>query len=230
MQRIQAPLIDVYGDWQPRTLPAVPPPAPSSGRRRLIGPTVAIAVALLVGAFWWNKAATADPGLRFSEPAVFLSGRGDEPGIRQFENRLGREVEVDFARAVPFTVVLKLTNGRSHDVRLREIPRTTFYDWAIDRVSWSSSEDEDSEREDAASEPFQPFTLTAGESVDIRLESRFADCDLTGGGILISPSQINALPVTYKAWGFLRTIDVPFERAMLSFFAAGDCDRQIVRN
>lgn len=227
MQKIQAPLVDVYRKWEPPVRPT-PAPLPHPRHRRIIGPVVVFTVALLAGLVGWNKAATADPGLRFSEPVVFRSSPAGQPGIREFENRLGREVEIDFARAARFTVVLKLTNEGSREVNLREIPRTSFFDWAIDRVSWSSSDDED--REVAASEPFRSFSLSPGGSVDIRLDSRFADCDLTGGGIFISPSQVNALPVTYKTWGFLRTIDVPFERAMLSFFAPGDCDRQIVRN
>lgn len=88
-----------------------PAPAPPPRHRRLVGLVVVFTVALFASLVGWNKAATADPGLRFSKPAVFRSGSGEEPVIRQSEYRLGREVEVDASRAARFTVVPRLTNG-----------------------------------------------------------------------------------------------------------------------
>jgi hypothetical protein len=223
MQKTHAPLVDVHGEWHPSVPPLAPAPPPRR-HRRLLRLAVMLTVVVLGGLVGWNKAATADPGLRFSEPVVFRSEPGDDSGIRQVENRLGREVEIDFARAARFTFVLKLTNEGSDEVKLRDFPSTSFYDGTIDHVSWSWANDEDGERVRAAYEPFEPFSLPAGESVDIRFDARFDDCDRTGDAIVISPSSVTELAVSYKTWGFLRTIKVPFERARLSFFTPGGCD------
>lgn len=228
MSAIQTPMKPIVGDWGP---PEPEPPGWIQRRRPFIAVAGMLLLGLVVGLVRWNQLATADPGLSFSHPLVFRSEPGELGGIRTVENRLGREVEIDFVRAGRLTVILELTNGGGRGVEVRDLPAGPMYETTIERVSWSSTDHTapDAERARPTGVPFESFTLASGESVDIGFDLRFDECERTGGGIVFSPSQVKELTVAYKAFGFLRTIEVPFEGALVSLFDPGECESRIPR-
>ena len=74
--------------------------------------------------------------------------------------------------------------------------------------------------------PFRPFTLHHGQTVEVRLEFRLADCDphaLQPGGL----STVRDLPVHYHTLGISRTVKVPLDAATIALQAMGTCAHPI---
>ena len=79
-----------------------------------------------------------------------------------------------------------------------------------------------------AYEPFRPFTLPRGETVNVRLEYRLADCDPAE----LQPnaaSTVSSLRLRYRILGVTRSVHVPFRDTAVALQAGGPCRNPIVR-
>ena len=213
-----------------RTTPDEPKP-PSRRRGLVVRVAVSVVVGVLAGgALWWQRTVTADPGLVFSvgpnayrDPAL-----SDMSGITHKENVLGDEVDVDFVPNGRLYVAFGLYNGGQHDVRIEAVPEAKMYYWAFDRMSVGHDPAGGFAGFDRRYQPFRPFTVHRGETVDVRLDFRLADCDpkmLQPGG-----SYVRSLPVHYRTFGITRTHDVPLENAAVSIQTIGQCTHPLTKS
>jgi len=203
---------------------ADPDPVPS----RWPAVALRVAVAALVGAvagvgLWWHRTVTADPGLEFtSGPNAYRdTAFTDYSGITRNRNLLGEEIDVAFVPAGHLYVTFGLYNGGPHDVRIEGAPPQKMYYWAFDRMSVAHDPAAGFAGFDRRYQPFRPFTLHRGETADVRLEFRLADCDPA----TLQPGQsyIRDLPVRYRTFGATRTAQVPLRDAAVALEASGKC-------
>jgi hypothetical protein len=190
--------------------------------RRQTWVAVALSLVMVVVLAGWAKAVATPPNLRFTNIALFPLNPADGSAIHNRDNRLGREVELDFVRAGRFTVLLDLENHGRRAVHLKALPG----DGDLENAAYASRVlERDERRPDYADTPFRPLRLSAGDAITVRFDFRFPDCALPGREGLLSPPRITALPVTYTKLGFRRTRLVPLEASMLSMFVAGSCQQ-----
>lgn len=100
-----------------------------------------------------------------------------------------------------------------------------MYYWAFDRMSVGSDPDDGLVGFDSRYQPLRPFTLHAGQTVEVRLEFRTADCDpktLQSG-----QSFIRGLALRYRLFGVTRTVRVPLRDAAIALQALGECGHPI---
>lgn len=169
------------------------------------------------------RALAAPPKLRFTDIAVFPVDPKDAKAIHDVENRLGREVEIDFVPAGRFTVLLDMTNEGHRRVRIKDLPD----EWDLKQARYSSpARDRDQRRPEYVDEPIQPLTLSPGESITVRYTFKFPDTN-PHGGCMLSPDQTRNLPVTYRKLGFRRTRWMPLDDAYLSTFTGPRCDENL---
>lgn len=226
---------DVLADSQDHTAvhaeaPALPPVVssePAVVRRRtvVVGVAVTMVVAVLAGGgVWWNRAVTADPGLEFhGGPNVFRDvASTDMGGIVHKDNKMGSEVDVAFVPGGRVYASFGLYNGGARDVRIEAPPAGRFYYWALERMSLSTEPDDGWVGTARNFAPFKPFTLRRGETREVRLEFRLADCDpaaLQPGGW----STLRGLSLRYRTLGVTRSRLVRFRHAVLALRAMGIC-------
>jgi hypothetical protein len=218
-------------DPEALTRPAIPTPAPPpAGRRRrlLVVGASALAVVVAGGGFRWRHQVTADPRLEFSrglnvyrdEASTDLSGivrQANESGFHDDPD----EVRVAFVPGGRLYATVGLYNGGGHDVRIERVPTATMFYWAFDRMSVASDPN------GGRFEPFQPFTLRRGETRQVRLEFRLADCDpaaLQPGGY----SVLRALQLRYRILGVSQTAGASFNDETVALSATGECAHPLV--
>lgn len=208
-----------------------PHPPPGRRRRRMIG-VVAVALAALAGGgLWWNRQVTADPGLAFTGALNVARNEAgtDRVGIgpRQSDFRSERdEVAVDFVPNGRLHATVALFNGGGHDVRIEGFRPGRYYYWGLDHISVSHRSDGGAAGFAAPFEPLRPFTLSGGETRELRLDFRLADCDsarLNPGGY----SALAAVRLRYRVLGISRTADVPFGDTVIALQAMGECEHPI---
>jgi hypothetical protein len=196
----------------------------------VVGALITIVVAALAGGgVGWNRAVTADPGLEFyGGPNVFRDAAGtDLAGIVHKDNKVGSEVDVAFVAGGRLYASYGLYNGGPRDVRIEGLPPARFYYWALDRMSLSTDPDDGWVGTARNFAPFQPFTLRRGETREVRLEFRLADCDpaaLQPGGW----SSLRGLPLRYRTLGVTRSRLVSFRDAVIALQAMGTCRHPLV--
>ena len=228
MNDVAEPTIEVDRETRPGPPVAAPP------RRRLALRFLAAAlVAGVAGAgWWWRHEVTAGPGFEFygggnvfrDEAATDRSGIVERPVRSGFGWDSG--VEVAFQRNGRLFVFVGLLNGGRHDVRIEAAPPSGFWSWGFDRMSISADPDYPLVGVVDTYEPFRPFTLKAGDTRNVRLEFRLADCDPAGqpGGF----STLRSLEMRDRILGLTRTADVAFRNdAAVSLQAVGDCAEPI---
>jgi len=212
-----------------RTSPASGP-VPSRWRVRLVRVAVAALVGVVAGGgLWWERAVAAGPGLEFyGGPNVYRDAAAtDLSGISRRENVLGDEVDVDFRPDGRLFASFGLVNNGHHDVRIVAAPPERMYYWAFETMSVGSDPDRGLVGFDSHYRPFRPFTLHVGQTVEVRLEYRTADCD--PAGLQSGSSSVRRLPLRYRILGVTRTADVPFRDAALSLQTIGICTHPLSR-
>ena len=113
-------------------------------------------------------------------------------------------------------------------MRIEGAPAGRYFYWGFDRLSVSTDPDDGFVGVAQNYGPFRPFTLQRGQTVEVRLEYRIADCDpaqLQSGGT----SSVRSLGLRYRTLGITRTAAVPFRTAAVALHASGDCRNPIVR-
>lgn len=214
--------------YPPATRTFDEPDRPRWSRRRKITSGVAamVALALIGGGVWWNREVTDNP-LEF-QPSLNVGRRDltDRTGIVEVTNALGDETSVDFVRDGRFSAWIILRNEGPRDVRIEAIGPAGFYYWGLEGAVVADDPDDPEESLPEGDRPLRPFTLHEGESRGVRLDFRFADCDLgqnQGGS-----STITSLGVKYRTLGFSRTVSVPFYEMAITVMATGHCDKPIL--
>jgi hypothetical protein len=209
--------------------PTVEEPPPPLWRRRWARLSAgAVVLALVGGAMWWQRAVTSDPGLSFHARGVYPAesvGTGDQTGITENRNLLGSEISIAFSPGRRIVADWALHNGGARDVRIEAVPRAGFYYWGYDVMEVFPARGLDGAGETTA-EPFRPFTLKAGETRDVRLHFRLADCD--PAELQSGFSSIDALEVRYGILGLERAVRVPLDEFVLAVSTIGRCDRPII--
>jgi len=204
----------------------VPPP-----RRRLWRRVVVAVVVLMIvgGAGWWRRTITSDPKLEFTlfnrVNRVEHDTGGKPEGITETRNTLGTQYDIAFAPNQRIFVYTGLRNGGSRTVRIEKVPVTGFYYFGFDTMEVSP------ERgigigQLTTYEPFKPFILKAGESRNVRLNFRLADCSSTG--LQPGTTSLRGLLMRYKILGAGRTWVVPFEESVLAVPTIGQCEHPIL--
>lgn len=229
VQIAEAPDVDVRALTAP---PRIPEAAPATLHRRsvIVGVLIAtLAAGLAGGGEWWQRAVTGDPALEFyGGPNIYRDEAGtDRGGIHEKHNMLGDEVDIDFAPNGRLYAHFGLYNGGRHDVRIEGAPASRDYYWGFDRMALSTDPDDDFVGVASRYEPFRPFTLRPGETREVRLEYRLADCDpasLQPGGYSTRRGQT----LRYRILGITRTAHVPFRDNVLAVQAMGACAHPIV--
>jgi hypothetical protein len=193
-------------------------------RRQIRFATVAsLVVAMGLGLL--ARAVATPPTLRFTNVAVFPVDPAHAEAVHTIENRLGREVEINFVPGGRFTVLLDLTNEGRRRVRVLDLPETG--DLEQPRFSPRAREREE-RRPGYVDERIRPFTLDPGESVTVRYTFVFSETIPNPGvGCMWSPDQSREAEVTYKKLGFHRTRSMPFREAYLSMFPSPRCDENL---
>lgn len=197
---------------------------PSPWRARVVRVAVAALVGAVAGAgLWWHETVTANPGLEFSSgPNAYRdTAFTDYSGITRRQNLLGEEVDVAFVPDSRLYVSFRLYNGGHHDIGIKGAPAQRMYYWAFDQMSVAHDPAGGFAGFDRRYQPFRPFTLHRGESVDVRLDFRLAGCDPS----TLQPGQssIRDLPVRYRTFGVTRTARVPLRDAAVAVEASGEC-------
>jgi hypothetical protein len=223
--RTPEPKPDVDAEALTRT-PEVRPP---DRRRLVLGSLAAVVVLALVGGgFWWRHEVTANPGLEFSgglnvyrdATLTDMSGivRRDSPWSSDVE-----EVEVAFISDSRLYAMVGLYNGGAHDVRIDAALPGTMYSWGFDRMSLSTGPYGSYNGE---WEPFRPFTLRRGETRQVRLEFRLADCDPAPQSGAYS--VLRELRLRYHLLGVGRTAGVSFPDETIALETGGECKNLVV--
>jgi hypothetical protein len=211
------------------------PTRPPRRHHRALVTVAAVALLLLAGGggVWWHDQVTADPGLEFQGANVSRDEAGaDHHGIDRKEKRFGfddelDEVHVAFETDGRLYAHLGLYNGGAHHVRITAAPKGRFFYWGSDGLSVSADPDDRYVGVARHYQPFRPFTLHRGETVNVRLEYRQAGCDpsdLQPNGY----SRFTSLLLRYRTLGITRRVDVPFRDAAIALDASGDCSRPII--
>ena len=204
-------------------------PAKESRRRQLVVTLAGVLVAaILGGGMWWNRQVTANPRLEFSGALNVYRDPGftDLDGIVRRDRRWPsdvEEVEVAFVPNGRLYAMAGLYNGGGHDVRIEAALPGTMYSWGFDRMSLSTDRHGSYNGE---WEPFRPFTLRRGETRQVRLEFRLADCDPAAqpGGY----SVLRELRLRYHLLGVSRTAGVSFPDETIALQTGGECRNPIV--
>lgn len=220
------------GDVTTLDTPSATNPRPALLRQRsvVIGVAVAVLLAgLAAGGVWWHRQVTADPGLEFyGGPNVFRDEAGtDRTGIEDKHNLVGDEVTVAFVANGRLYAHYGLYNGGRHDVRIDAAPRSGSYYWGSEGMSLSADPDDGFVGVAHRYEPFRAFTLRRGETREVRLEFRLADCDpaaLQPGGYSIR----RGLTLRYRILGITRRHHVPIRDTAIALQAIGGCRNPIV--
>ncbi len=199
-------------------------------RRQWRRVAVGIVVLVVAGtAVWWRRTVTSDPKLQFTlfnrVNRVEHDATGSPEGITEKQNTLGSQYDIAFAPGQRIFVYLGLRNGGSQTVRIDEVPVAGFYYFGFDAMEVSP------ERgigigQLTTYEPFKPFALKAGESRNVRLTFRLADCRPTG--LQPGSTSIHGLLVRYRILGLGRGWLVPFEESELSVPSIGQCEHPIL--
>lgn len=192
--------------------------------RRQIRVATVLGLVLTVVLTGWARAVGTPPKLRFTNIAVFPVDPKDGKAIRNVDSRLGREVEIDFVSGGRFTVLLDLANEGRRPVKIKALPDD--YDLGQARRSGFAPDSYD-RRPELVDDPVEPFTLAPGASVTVAYTFTFPARPGSESGCMLSPDQINSIPVTYRKFGFRRVRSMPFERAHLSTFTAPRCDENL---
>jgi hypothetical protein len=203
---------------------------PPMVRRRSVVVGVAIALAIAVvsaGGVGWHAAVTGDPGLEFyGGPNVYRDEAStDYSGIDRRTNVLGTEIAVAFVPDGRLYVSFGLYNGGAHDIRIVDTPEDRYYYWGFDRMSLATDSNEGFVGLASQWEPFRPFTLHRGETREVRLEYRIADCD--PAELQAGTSTVRGLDLRYRILGLTRTAHVPFRDAAVALQAVGPCRHPI---
>lgn len=178
-----------------------------------------VVVVVLTG---WARAVATPPKLRFTNIAVFPVDPKDARAIHNIDNRLGREVEIDFTPAGQFTVLLDLTNEGHRKIRITDLPESGD----LEQPLFSSQVREREERRpEWIDEPVRPFSLAPRKSVTVRYMYKFPDSPR--GRCWLSPDQNRDIAVTYRRLGFRRTRSMPLRAAYLSTFPGPRCDESL---
>lgn len=188
----------------------------------------AVVVALAGGVVWWHRAVTSDPGLTFRARGVYPAegaGTADQTGITENRNLLGSEIAIAFSPGRRIVADWVLHNGGARDLRIESVPGAAFYYWGYEAIEVFPAR-RSGGVEATSAEPFRPFTLRAGESRDVRLHFRLADCD--PAGLQSGFSSIDALAVRYRTLGVERSVRVPLDEFVLAVSTIGGCDRPIL--
>lgn len=224
----EAPDADVRALTAP---PHIPEAGPATLRRRsvIVGVAIATLAAGLTGGVWWQRAVTGDAGLElYGGPNVYRDAAGtDRSGIEEKHNMLGDEVDIDFVRNGRLYAHFGLYNGGHHGVRIEGAPASRSYYWGFDRMALSTDPDDGFVGVASHYGSFRPFTLRPGETREVRLEYRLADCDPAGlqpGGYSTRRGQT----LRYRILGITRTAHVPFRGSVLALQAMGGCPHPIV--
>jgi hypothetical protein len=214
------------------TPPRVPEAAPATLRRRsvILGVGIALLIALVgAGGVWWQRQVTGDPDLEFyGGPNIYRDvASTDHTGMEEKHNMLGDEVDIDFAANGRLYAHFGLYNGGHHAIRLEEAPTSRDYYWGFDSMALSTDPGDGFVGVASHYEPFRPFTLRPGDSREVRLDFRLADCDPTSlqpGGY----STRRGVTLRYRTLGISRTVDIPFRDSVLALHAMGICQHPIV--
>lgn len=220
------PDVDAEALTRPPTIP------PKVSRRRLVVGSLAamLILALAGGGLWWRREVTAEPGLAFhggqnvfrDDAATDRSRIGPRRSV--FPSDVD-QVEVAFERNGRLFVHVGLFNGGRHDVRIGAVPNDPSYYWGLDRMSLAADTGDGDHGVGGVApryEPFRPFTLQRGETRNVRLELRLADCDpasLQPGGY----STLLSVGMRYRTLGITRTAHVPFRDTEVDLQAMGIC-------
>jgi hypothetical protein len=207
---------------------------PPMVRRRsvLIGVAITVVLtALAGGGVWWQRTVTGDPGLEFyGGPNVYRDQAStDHSGIERKINMLGDEVDVTFQPNGRLYAHFGLYNGGHHDVRIEGAPTGRYYYWGLDGMSLSTDLDDGFVGVATNYEPFRPFTLHPGDTREVRLDLRLADCDpasLQRGGY----STLRGLTLRYRIFGVSRTRHIPFRDSAIALQAMGECAHPLVED
>jgi hypothetical protein len=211
---------------EPPTVEEPPPPLWRRNWARLSAGLVV--VALVGGVVWWQRAVTTDPGLSFQARGIYAAegvGTGDQTDITENRNLLGSEIAIAFSPGRRIVADWALYNGGARDVRIESVPRAGFYYWGYDAMEVFPTRAPDGVGATTA-EPFRPFTLKAGETRDVRLHFRLADCD--PAKLQSGFSSIDTLEVRYRILGVERAVRVPLDEFVLAVRTIGGCDRPIL--
>lgn len=212
---------------------ATPTPPPAGRRRRVLQAAgLAVVIALCGGGFWWRHEVTADPGLEFSggrnvardEAGTDRSGIGPRESF--FRSEVD-EVEVAFVPNGRLYATVGLFNGGGHDVRIEDALPGAMWNWGFDRMAVAPASEGGVAGFTARYEPLRPFTLHRGETRELRLEFRLADCDPAS----VNPgafSTLQSLTLRYRILGLSRTTDVPFRDVGISLPTMGNCAHPII--
>lgn len=212
---------------EPAQAPALPRSRSRPPWRRI---AVVIAVVVVAGtAVWWRRTVTSDPKLQFTlfnrVNRVEHDATGNQEGIIQKRNALGTQVDIAFVPGQRIFVYLGLSNNGGQTVRIDQVPVAGFYYFGFDTMDVSP------ERgigigQMTTYEPFKPFTLKAGESRNVRLNFRLADCSPTD--LQPGTTKIQGLVMRYKILGLGRVWLVPFEESVLAVPTIGRCEHPIL--
>jgi hypothetical protein len=212
--------------------PVVLPGLPMVRRRAVIvGIVVATVVALLAcGAAWWHHQVVADPGLEFYGGLNVYRDEAstDHAGIELQDNLLGTQASVAFVPNGRLYVHFGLYNGGAHDVRIEDAPAGRYFYWGFDGMSLATDPDDGLVGVAAGYEPFHPFTLQRGQTVEVRLEYRLADCD--PAELQSGTSSVRSVPLKYRTLGISRTARVPFRDSVVAVTAIGPCRNPIIES
>lgn len=190
--------------------------------RRQVRAGIVVGLVVLVVLTGWARAVGAPPKLRFTDISVFPVEAKDGKAIHNLDNRLGREVEIDFVPGGRFTVLLDLVNEGGRGVKIKGLPD----EYDLVQTGFSSFARSDRERRpEYVSETVRPFTLGPGKSVTVRYMYTFPATP--DSGCMIGPDQMREIPMTYRKLGFRRTRYMPLHEAYLSTFTAPRCDEHL---
>ena len=211
----------------PETPGPIVPPRRRSPRRRIVA---VVAVLVVVGtAVWWRRTVTADPKLEFTlfnrVNRVEHDATGIPEGITRKENALGTQYEIASVPGQRIFVYTGLRNGGGQSVQIGQVPMAGFYYFGFDAMEVSPERDVGIGQL-TTYEPFKPFTLRAGESRNVRLTFRLADCGPTDQ----QPGRttVRGLLVRYKLLGLERAALAPFEKSVLAVPSIGQCEHPIL--
>jgi hypothetical protein len=223
-----APVAEV--DTAALSRPPAPDEAPKSRLRRRLAIGVVAVVLVAVGGtgLWWNRQVVADPRLAFSGGLNVYRDAPltDRSGIVRRDRHWhddAEEVDVAFVPGGRLYGMVGLYNGGAHDVRIDAALPGSMYYWSFNGMSVSTDPHGGYNGQWA---PLRPFTLRRGESRQVRLEFKLADCNPVvphSGGY----SVLQGLDLRYRVLGISRTTSVPLPDETIALEAPGDCTTPI---